>query len=220
MSAVGVARPSAHGQAMITTAVAAVSAVPAAAPAASHTAKVPAARAMTTGTKTAETRSASRCTAALPVWACSTSRAICASLVSAPTRAARTSRRPWLFTVAPVTAEPGSTSTGTGSPVSSDSSTADEPSITTPSVAIFSPGRTRKISPTVSCSAGMRTSAPSRSTATSLAPRSISARIASPARRRARASKNRPASRNTVRTAATSRYRWSVPPARAARLHR
>lgn len=36
------------------------------------------------------------------------------------------------------------TSTGTDSPVSMDASTADEPSTTVPSVAIFSPGRTRK----------------------------------------------------------------------------
>ncbi len=39
---------------------------------------------MTTGTNTAATRSASRCTGALPVCAASTSRAICASAVSAP----------------------------------------------------------------------------------------------------------------------------------------
>ena len=42
-------------------------------------------RRCTIGTKIAETRSASRCTDALPACACSTRRAICASAVSAPT---------------------------------------------------------------------------------------------------------------------------------------
>ena len=43
-------------------------------------------------------------------------------------------------------------------------STADAPSTTTPSVAIFSPGRTMNRSPTTSRSTGMRTSRPSRRT--------------------------------------------------------
>jgi hypothetical protein len=42
------------------------------------------------------------------------------------------------------------------SPVSSDWSTAEVPSTTTPSVATFSPGRTTKRSPTASCSIGTR----------------------------------------------------------------
>ena len=65
---------------------------------------------------------------------------------------------------------------------------ADVPSTTVPSVATFSPGRTTKRSPTASSSIGMRTSAPSRSTATSLAPSSSSAASAAPERRLARAS--------------------------------
>ena len=48
-----------------------------------------------------EIRSASRCTLALPVCACSTSRAMCASWVSAPTRVARTTSRPLALRVAP-----------------------------------------------------------------------------------------------------------------------
>ena len=52
-----------------------------------------------------------------------------------------------MLTVAPATEAPGATSTGTGSPVSIDWSTADSPSTTTPSVATFSPGRTTKRSP-------------------------------------------------------------------------
>ena len=106
-----------------------------------------AAIAITTGTKTPETRSASRCTGALPDCASVTSRAICASAVSAPTFVARTTSRPPALTVAPTTSSPGCFSTGTDSPVSSDWSTALAPSSTTPSVATFSPGLTTKRSP-------------------------------------------------------------------------
>lgn len=49
---------------------------------------------LTAGTNTAETRSASRCTGALSPCACSTSRTICASAVSAPTAVARTVNSP------------------------------------------------------------------------------------------------------------------------------
>ncbi len=150
---------------------------------------MPRASAITTGTKTAEIRSASRWAAALPFWASSTSRAIRASWVSAPIRVASTTSRPPALTVAPVTVSPGETSTGTDSPVSIEASTAEEPSTTVPSVAIFSPGRTVKRSPTLKSAVGMRTSRPSRSTATSLAPSSRSARSAAPALRFARASK-------------------------------
>ncbi len=191
---------------MISTATAAPTADAAPAPAASHATRVAAASAMTTGTKTAETRSASRCTGALPDCASATSRAICDSAVSAPTRVARTSRRPPALMVAPVTASPGPTSTGTLSPVSSDALTADEPASTTPSVAIRSPGRTRKRSPGRSSEAGTRTSRPSSSSSdASLAPSSRSAASAAPARRLARASSQRPARRAVVTTAATSR---------------
>ena len=124
-NAVGVARPSAHGQAMISTATAAVNAADGEPPAPSQKASVATASAMTIGTKTAETRSASRCTRALPVCASSTSRAVCASCVSAPTRVARTTSRPPTLTVAPATASPGPTSTGTLSPVSRLASIAD-----------------------------------------------------------------------------------------------
>lgn len=91
--------------------------------------------------------------------------------------------------MAPVTASPGPTSTGADSPVSIEASTADVPSTTVPSVATFSPGRTTKWSPTASRSTGIRTSLPSRSTATSFAPSSMRARSAAPARRLERASR-------------------------------
>ena len=74
-----------------------------------------------------------------------------------------------------------------------------------PSVAIFSPGRTTNRSSTASWSAGIRCSAPPRSTDTSFAPSSSRARSAAPARRLERASKYRPARMNVVTPAAASR---------------
>ncbi|MPM67994.1 hypothetical protein SDC9_114920 [bioreactor metagenome] len=181
--AVGVARPRAQGQATMSTATAAVKAAVSGKPRAIQVARVARATTMTIGTKTPETRSASRWISALPDWASSTRRAIRASRVSAPIRVARTTSRPPAFTVAPVTVSSGATSTGTDSPVSIEASTADVPATTTPSVAIFSPGRTTNSSPTRRSSIGIRTSAPSRSTATSFAPSSSRARSAAPARR-------------------------------------
>ncbi len=171
---------------MISTATAAVNANVALSPVPSQKPSVATASAITTGTNTLATRSASRWTGALPVCASVTSLAICASAVSAPTFDARTTRRPPALTVAPTTSSPGATSTGTDSPVSSDRSTAEWPSTTTPSVAIFSPGRTRKSSPTWSCSTGIVRPSASE---TSLAPSSSSAFSAAPALRFARASK-------------------------------
>ena len=109
--------------------------------------------------------------------------------MSAPTRVARTTSRPSAFTHPPVTASPGPTSAGTGSPVSIEVSTAELPETTIPSAAIFSAGRTTNSSPTASWAAGIRASAPSRSTATSLAPSESIAFSAAPERRLARASK-------------------------------
>ena len=183
------ASPSAHGQAMMSTATAAVNDGCTPEPMSRCTANVPSDSRMTIGTKTAEMRSASRCTGALPDWASRTSRAMCASWVFAPTRVARTVSSPPAFTVPPTTRSPRPTSTGTDSPVIMDVSTAEAPPSISPSVAIFSPGRTRKTSPTASAPMGTVCSAPPRSTVTSLAPISASARSASPERRFARASK-------------------------------
>ena len=193
-SAMGVASPSAHGQAITSTATAAVNAIEASAPAISQPTSVASATTSTIGTKMPESRSARRCASALPDCASSTSRAICASWVSAPMRVARTMTRPPALTVAPATSSPGPTSTGTDSPVKSDRSTADVPSITTPSVANFSPGRTMNSSPTASWPTGIVASTydapvpsgPGRRTRTSFAPSSSSRRNASPARRFAR----------------------------------
>ena len=110
---------------MISTATAAVNANVAVSPVPSQKPSVATASTITTGTNTPEMRSASRCTGAFPLCASSTSRAICASAVSAPTRVARTTSRPPALTVAPATSSPGPTSTGTDSPVSMLMSTAE-----------------------------------------------------------------------------------------------
>ena len=100
--AVGVARPSAHGQAMIRTATAAVKARGDARAGAEPEPESGDRRARSRSGRTPpEIRSASRCTGALPLCASSTSLAIWASWVSAPTRVARTTSRPPAFTVAP-----------------------------------------------------------------------------------------------------------------------
>ena len=61
----------------------------------------------------------------------------------------------------------------------------------------------------------MRTSVPSRRTATSLAPSDSRARSAAPERRLARASSQRPSSTSAVTPAATSRYVSPSPPERS-----
>jgi len=67
-----------------------------------------------------------------------------ASIVSDPTRSAFITKAPSPLIEPPVTGAAASFVTGSGSPVSIDSSTADEPSVTMPSTGIASPGLTRK----------------------------------------------------------------------------
>ena len=110
-----------------------------------------------------------------------------------------------MFTEPPSTSSPGPTSAGADSPVIAEVSSALAPSVTVPSVATRSPGRTTNTSPTASSDAGIPISTPSRSTVASLAPSDSSARSAAPAERLARVSAYRPASRNTVTAAATSK---------------
>ena len=202
MIAVGVASPSAHGQAMIRTATAAVNASFAEWPVRSHAASVVSAITNTIGTKIADTRSASRCTGAFDPCASATRRAICASAVSLPTPVASTTRRPEALTVAPNTESSTVTSAGTDSPVSIETSTADDPSTTTPSVAILSPGRTTNREPTCNCSTAI--SSPDSSRAVR-APSSRSARSAPDDRRLARVSKYLPSNSSAVTTVAVSK---------------
>ena len=158
-SAVGVARPSAQGQAMMRTVSAACRPIAQSPVIRPQARSVRALIAKTIGTNTAEIRSASRATAGLPVCARLTRSAMAARVVSDPTRVARTSSTPEVLIVAPVTESPSPTSTGTDSPVSIAWSIAEWPATTSPSVAIFSPGRTMKTSSTASSSIGTWTSA-------------------------------------------------------------
>ncbi len=125
MIEVGVARPMAHGQAMIRTATAFTRAKLRAGsgPNTSQTRKVRAAAAITAGTNHVVTLSTSAWIGSLDPWAASTMRMICASTVSAPTLVARNVKLPVLLIVPPTTGLPSAFCTGTGSPVIMDSST-------------------------------------------------------------------------------------------------
>ena len=160
MTAAGVARPIAHGQAITTTLMNADSASVnrGSGPAMNQIAKVTEARISTSGTKASAIRSASRWTGALLPWARRTASTIRASAVSCPTRVALMTKVPVRFIVPPTTSVPGAISTGTGSPVSMLVSMLEAPSRTTPSTGTLSPGRTRTRSPTATRTSGTSTS--------------------------------------------------------------
>ena len=101
-----------------------------------------------------------RCIGAFERCAPSTNCTICANIVSEPIRSARIIRAPEVFKVAPISLSPTFLLTGIGSPVSIDSLMALMPSSTTPSTGTFSPGRTRRRSPTCTCVNGMSSSSP------------------------------------------------------------
>jgi len=172
MMAVGVANPRAQGQAITRTVMKMVSenanlgssGARAGTPKTYQRAKAVRAITITVGTNTAATRSASLWMGALATWASSTNLTICARAVSLPTLVARTLSIPFLLMLAPMTSEPSSFGTGRLSPVIMLSSTEERPSMTTPSVGTFSPGRTTITSPTSRSSTGISTSSPSRTT--------------------------------------------------------
>ncbi len=208
ITAVGVARPRAHGQAMIRTA----TVVPIArtsrslsGPNVIQATNVASAARSTAGTNHAETRSASRCMGALEPCASSTSRTIWDSVLSAPTAVARTTSVPVRFRVAPMAVSPGPLSTGTLSPVSIDSSTLEAPSVTMPSTGSCSPGRTRTRSPTTTCSTGTSCSSPPRSTRAVAGARPTRALTEAAVRFLARSSSQRPISTSATTTSAVSK---------------
>ena len=166
--ATGVASPSAHGQLITSTEIPRASANETLAPAKSHAAAAAAAIKITMGTKTPLTLSAIFATGAFVAAESLTNSMIFEREVSLPTRTARHFIKPLKFIVAAFTALPAFLSTGRLSPVRDDSSTAVEPSITIPSAAMLSPGRTTKTSPALNSSIGMTSSAPSRSTQAAL----------------------------------------------------
>ena len=142
---IGVARPSAQGQAMISTDTAATSpkASLGSGPNSAHARKASAATRTTSGTNQPATRSARRCAGARLRWAFATRSIMRASAVSRPTRSARMTRPPDPLTAPAISFAPAAFGTGIDSPVISASSTALAPSTTTPSAGTFSPGRTR-----------------------------------------------------------------------------
>ena len=166
MTAVGVARPRAQGQAMTSTETKFRSArlKTGSGTRKYQTTKVTRPIPKTTGTKTDATLSARRWIGAFEPCASSTRWMIRASAVSAPILVARKVKLPVRFIVAAKTSGPASLTTGMLSPVSIDSSTVECPETTMPSVGIFSPGRTRIRSPFRTPSMGMSLSTPSRTT--------------------------------------------------------
>ena len=211
MIAVGVARPSAQGQAMMSTETKVSSAIvrrTSTGAATNHTANVAMATQRTTGVKMPLMTSASRAMGALEPCASCTSCTICWSAVSLPTFRASKRKLPVALIVAPKTSSPGCFSTGRLSPVSMDSSTAEAPSVTTPSTGIFSPGRTITVSPGTTSSTGMSSSraAPStsRTTRAVLACSRMSPRIAALVWRLARDSSIRPSRMSARMTAVAS----------------
>ena len=126
------------------------------------TSHVPAAAVRAMTTIQVAHRSARRTILALPASADCTSSIMRASELSSPTRWARMSNAPNWFTVPLFTSSPGALSTGSDSPVITDSSMEVRPSRTVPSTATVSPGSTRSTSPTCTSSAATTVSTPSR----------------------------------------------------------
>ena len=207
MMAVGVARPSAHGHEMTSTLMACDSATSSVAPPSIHTANVTTAMTITTGTNTPDILSAIFSMGAFVEVASSTSRMMPASAVSSPTRSARIVNHPVLFRVAPVTRSPGRLSTGTLSPVITDSSSVPEPSSSVPSTGTPSPARTASTSPTRTASTGTRSSTPSARRTASFGARSTSLAMAPVVLPFARASKYLPSVMSVRIMAADSKYR-------------
>ena len=128
------------------------------------------------------------------------------SIVSAPTFSARMTSVPLRLSVPPVSVSPSAFSTGSGSPVIMDSSTAERPSTTTPSTGMLSPGRTRSRSPVFTASSGTSVSCPSAPMRRAVfGARSSSARIAEPVRSRALSSSTWPRKTSATITAAASK---------------
>ena len=94
---------------------------------------------------------------ALLFCASSTNLIIWDNVVSFPTFLASNLKLPVLLIVAPITSSPVCFSTGIDSPVIIDSSRVDCPSIITPSTGIFSPGRTKTMSPIITSSTAIST---------------------------------------------------------------
>ena len=169
ITAVGVAKPSAHGHAMTSTVMAnknekrnspstsvhSLGSAPADA-SENHVTHVTVAMTTMAGTNTALTLSAYAWIGALATCASSMSLTTFESMESAPTPVASTSTIPLRFTVPPMTPSPGDLDTGIDSPVIMDSSAAVLPHRTIPSAGKCAPGNTRSTSPR--CNSAVSTS--------------------------------------------------------------
>ncbi len=194
MTDIGVASPSAQGQAIISTVVAEIiaKAMVGSGPKLAQISALTMAMIIIAGTKYSLILSARRPIGGLEFCAFLTEAIICDSAVFLPTRVASKSSEPLLFSVPAMISSPTSLTTGIGSPVSIDSSMEECPSTTRPSTAIFSPGRTRSLSPITTSSIGISTSSLPRRTRAVLGCRPINRFIASEVRPRAFTSSARP----------------------------
>ena len=225
--ATGVARPMAHGQATSRTAMALSTAVPRFEAMSHQPRKVAAATSSTIGTNTPLTRSARRSIGAFWVRASSTTCWRRARTDSVATARTSTTRTPSPLRVPPMTRLPGPCSTGRGSPVNIDSSTADQPSTTSPSSGIVSPGGPghgpRRGPPRVARSGRSVDSTPVRPAAPSGAGARPGSAAPEPPRVRARTSTARPVTRTAMMSGAMApwsraakaplppRWRWRPP---------
>ena len=206
ITAIGVARPRASGQAITNTVIVNVTASNSVSPITqNHTPKVTRPITIAAITSHCAALSAKSCAGALEFCASCTSFTIWARAESAPTLVALYWKVPLLLMVAPITVAPGPFCTGIDSPVSMDSSTSESPVSMTPSTGILPPGRMTTISPARTSAVGTSTSAPLRITCALAGVKFISALIAEDAPARARISSQCPSRMNTSRTAAASK---------------
>ena len=166
----------------------------------------------TAGTNQAATWSARRCTGAAEPCASSTRRMICARVVSAPTRPARSVKAPVPLSVPANTGSPTDLSAGILSPVNADSSSDDAPAAIAPSTGTYSPGRTARMSPAATRSTGMSDMDPSSESRWAVwGRRSISMVIAPDVRASALDSSHLPSRISATMMAAMSKCNWWPP---------
>ena len=148
-----------------------------------------------------------RCIGALERCAWATIWTICDRTVSEPIRSERMTSAPLVLSVAPMTLSPTRLLTGSGSPVSMDSSIELLPSCTMPSTGTFSPGRMRSRSPTCTWLSGTSSSLPSALMRRAVLGASPSSDlIAAEVWERALSSSTWPSSVSEMMTAAASKY--------------
>ena len=180
INATGVASPSAHGQLMTSTEMAKSNELNKPLPVASHTTSVTREIAITTGTNTDATLSASFWMGALDVLALSTREIILERVLSSPTEVTSICTYPLTAIAPPTTTSPVCFSTGMGSPVRALWSTKQLPLTMRPSQGIVIPALTTTTSPTFTVWLSTVVSTPSTSTIALLGARFFSLDNASP----------------------------------------